>query len=256
MNHNGKIISTKEEELMSILWVMLKENVDSDEVHEKGRWRVHHRHRAPKNPYEGVEVEDLKIHVQKTNIREDELTVFLDNLEKFDFIERINGKIRFTDLGYKLAENLVRRQRLAERLFADILDIKDEEVLREACKFEHVISRDVEEAICTLLGHPTECPHGKPIPPGDCCIKVKTKIESILKPASQLKIGQKGVIKYMTAKDNRTMHKLISMGLLPGIIIKMHQKMPGNGPLIIQIDETQIAFEQSVAEKLMVQPLP
>ena len=58
----------------------------------------------------------------------------------------------------------------------------------------------------------------------------------------------------MTAKDNRTMHKLISMGLLPGVSIKMHQKMPGDGPMIIQIEQTQIAFEKSVAEDLMVQP--
>lgn len=252
---NEKQISNKEEEIMTILWVMLMEDIDSDEIHERGRWRVQHQHKRPDNPSEGAEISDLKIHIQKTNIEESELNEILEHLDALGFIKKMDGNVSFTSLGYKLAENLVRRQRLAERLFNDILDIKEEEILRQACKFEHVISRDVEEAICTLLGHPTECPHGKPIPPGDCCVEVRTSLESILKSASQLNVGESGIIKYMTAKDNRTMHKLISMGLLPGVIIKIHQKMPGGGPMIIQIDQIQIAFEKSVAEDLMVQPI-
>ncbi|NHI92994.1 MAG: hypothetical protein EAX96_10870 [Candidatus Lokiarchaeota archaeon] len=251
---NNKKISNKEEEIMTILWVMLKEDIDSEDIHERGRWRIQHRHKKPNHPSEGAELNDLKIHIQKTDIKDEDLDSILTHLETMGLIEKMNGHLRFSSLGFKLAENLVRRQRLAERLFADILDIKEEEILRQACKFEHVISRDVEEAICTLLGHPTECPHGKPIPPGDCCIEVKTSLESILKPASQLKIGESGIIKYMTARDNRNMHKLISMGLLPGVSIKIHQKMPGNGPMIVQIDQTQIAFEKSVAEDIMVQP--
>ena len=43
------------------------------------------------------------------------------------------------------------------------------EVEESACKFEHILSPDVTERICTLLGHPTACPHGSPIPKGDCC---------------------------------------------------------------------------------------
>ena len=251
---NEKKISTKEEELMTILWVMLMEDIDSDEIHEKGRWRIKHYHKHPDNPSEGAEISDLRIHIQKTNIENGELEEMLSHLGALGFLEKLNGNVRFTSIGFKLAKNLVRRQRLAERLFNDILDIKEEEILRQACKFEHVISKDVEEAICTLLGHPTECPHGKPIPPGDCCVEVRTSLESILKPASQLDVGESGIIKYMTAKNHKTMHKLISMGLLPGVIIKIHQKMPGGGPMIIQIDQIQIAFEKSVAEDLMVQP--
>ena len=60
--------------------------------------------------------------------------------------------------------------RLAERLFRDVLGIHDEdEIESSACKFEHILSPDVTERICTLLGHPTACPHGSPIPKGDCC---------------------------------------------------------------------------------------
>ena len=39
----------------------------------------------------------------------------------------------------------------------------------QACKFEHIISPELDERICSFLGHPKTCPHGNPIPPGDCC---------------------------------------------------------------------------------------
>jgi hypothetical protein len=65
---------------------------------------------------------------------------------------------------------VIRRHRLAERLFMDVLSIRDEgEIESSACKFEHILSPEVTDRICTLLGHPLACPHGSPIPQGDCC---------------------------------------------------------------------------------------
>jgi DtxR family Mn-dependent transcriptional regulator len=70
------------------------------------------------------------------------------------------------------ARIVIRRHRLAERLFIDVLSIRDEhEVEESACKFEHILSPEVTDSMCALLGHPTECPHGSPIPPGECCPK-------------------------------------------------------------------------------------
>jgi Mn-dependent DtxR family transcriptional regulator len=48
------------------------------------------------------------------------------------------------------------------------------EVAEEACKFEHILSPEATERICTFLGHPRTCPHGSPIPAGECCIAAKT----------------------------------------------------------------------------------
>ena len=59
--------------------------------------------------------------------------------------------------------------RLAERLFKDTFAIEDSEAHTQACKFEHIISPELDHKICTFLGHPKTCPHGNPIPPGDCC---------------------------------------------------------------------------------------
>ena len=72
--------------------------------------------------------------------------------------------IRLTPEGRRLAESVVRRHRLAERLLTDVLGMSWAFAHREAGKWEHVISVEVEEAITRLLGDPTTCPHGNPIP--------------------------------------------------------------------------------------------
>ncbi|HZU30816.1 MAG TPA: iron dependent repressor, metal binding and dimerization domain protein [Candidatus Angelobacter sp.] len=79
--------------------------------------------------------------------------------------------ITFTDKGKKRAEEVIRRHRLAERLFTQTFQIRDEhEIAEQACKLEHILSPEATERICTFLGHPRSCPHGSPIPLGECCI--------------------------------------------------------------------------------------
>ena len=78
-------------------------------------------------------------------------------------------EVLLTDCGKSRARDVVRRHRLAERLFKDTFSIDDHEAHSQACKFEHIISPELDQRICSFLGHPTTCPHGNPIPPGDCC---------------------------------------------------------------------------------------
>jgi putative ABC transport system ATP-binding protein len=78
--------------------------------------------------------------------------------------------IEFTDRGRQRAADVIRRHRLAERLFTDSLAMDSEsEIEQQACKFEHILSPEATDKICTFLGHPRTCPHGAPIPPGACC---------------------------------------------------------------------------------------
>ncbi len=79
------------------------------------------------------------------------------------------SELRLTGKGEQRARDVVRRHRLAERLFMDSFGIGDREAESQACKFEHILSSEVTEKICTFLGHPKSCPHGNPIPPGNCC---------------------------------------------------------------------------------------
>jgi len=84
-------------------------------------------------------------------------------------------EVLLTDRGMNRARDVVRRHRLAERLFKDTFRIDDQEARNQACKFEHIISPELDQRICSFLGHPTTCPHGNPIPPGECCSPEKCK---------------------------------------------------------------------------------
>ena len=72
--------------------------------------------------------------------------------------------IRLTDAGLALAQQTVRRHRLAERFLTDILGLSWAVAHHEAGRWEHVMSHDVEQALDRVLGSPTTCPHGNPIP--------------------------------------------------------------------------------------------
>jgi len=78
--------------------------------------------------------------------------------------------VELTPRGRQRAADIIRRHRLAERLFTDSLAMDSEtEIEQQACKFEHILSQEATEKICAFLGHPRTCPHGAPIPPGPCC---------------------------------------------------------------------------------------
>src|ERR1700750_1879479 len=72
--------------------------------------------------------------------------------------------LSLTTKGRALATTIVRRHRLAERLLVDVIGLEWEKVHREADRWEHVISDDVEAKLIELLGDPATSPHGNPIP--------------------------------------------------------------------------------------------
>ena len=93
-----------------------------------------------------------------------------------EMIKRMEGEglvaidhnaITLTKDGQRLAERVVRRHRLAERFLTDILELSWADAHQEAGKWEHIISEPVEAAIVRVLGNPTTCPHGNPIPGAD-----------------------------------------------------------------------------------------
>jgi putative ABC transport system ATP-binding protein len=93
----------------------------------------------------------------------------IERLTDLHLVEVCDGAVRLTETGTRRARDVVRRHRLAERLFKDTFSIDDSEAHNQACKFEHIISPELDQRICSFLGHPKSCPHGNPIPPGDCC---------------------------------------------------------------------------------------
>jgi DtxR family Mn-dependent transcriptional regulator len=88
----------------------------------------------------------------------------LDRLEEGGYVRREGRRVELTDSGSEVAEKVVRRHRLAERLLVDVIGLEWHKVHAEAGRWEHVISEDVEQKLVELLGDPGTCPHGNPIP--------------------------------------------------------------------------------------------
>jgi putative ABC transport system ATP-binding protein len=93
----------------------------------------------------------------------------LHRMAELHLVEVAANEVRLTETGKRRARDVVRRHRLAERLFMDTFAVDDSEAHNQACKFEHIISPQLDQRICSFLGHPKTCPHGNPIPPGACC---------------------------------------------------------------------------------------
>ncbi len=158
-----------------------------------------------------------------------------------------NGFVDLTPAGLEQAIRIIRCYRLAERLLTDILNVEDEIVESSACRFEHILSEEVAESICTLLGHPRTCPHGKKIPPGYCCQRARTNVAPIIKPLSQLISGESGIVAYISSPYHDRLTRLQSLGLSPGQKIVVRQVQP---TFIVSYGETELALEKSVAAEI------
>lgn len=160
-----------------------------------------------------------------------------------------DSHIELTKSGQPDAMNVVRRHRLAERLLADVLNTKDACIHKSACEFEHILHMGIDENVCTLLGHPKFCPHGKPIPEGDCCKKAKTQTERAVASLSTMETDQSGRIAYLQMRDHEELQKLMAMGVLPGMPIVLIQLYPS---YVFEIDQTRYAVDKEIAECIQV----
>ena len=166
-----------------------------------------------------------------------------------NYISVSDGQVVLTNKGRPEARNVVRRHRLAERLLADVLGTGDILMHEKACKFEHLLDRGLDESICSLLGHPKVCPHGKPIPPGRCCQQEQTQAQRLVSPLSQLVRGQKGKVAYIYAPESSQLQKLMAMGILPGAPVSLIQSFPS---YVFQVHQTQFTVDKEIADAIYV----
>ncbi len=170
-------------------------------------------------------------------------------LLKGGYIQVAAGGISLKEKGKKGGETIIRRHRLAERLLVDVLDVKKGLTHEMGCKFEHLLHEGIDENVCTLLGHPRICPHGKPIPPGRCCQKSAKEVVRLVCPLKDLDLKDRGTIAYLATNDEGRLHKLMALGALPGLRIKMIQRFPS---YVFQVGQSQFAVDQEMAEGIYV----
>ena len=184
------------------------------------------------------------------NTTEDTEARFILGLMIKDDLFRMEGnRMILKERGEEKAKEIIRRHRLTERLFSEIFEISEKEVEEEACKLEHVLSPGVTESICTFLGHPPTCIHGKPIPRGECCTKFKKELKPLIAPLDELGLGEEGRIVFIAPKSHQRLDRLSTLGIVPGSVLRMHQKHPSH---VIQIGETVLALDGEIAKDIYV----
>jgi len=164
---------------------------------------------------------------------------------------KITGdSIIFTEKGEIRAKGIIRRHRLAERLFTELFLIEDDaKIESNACEFEHILSPEVTESVCTFLGHPPTCPHGRPVPRGKCCEKFHKEMKPLVTPLNELQPGEEGRIVFIAPKNHARLDRLSIMGIIPGSIIRLHQKRPS---YVLEIGETTLAVDSDIAKEIYV----
>jgi DtxR family Mn-dependent transcriptional regulator len=170
-------------------------------------------------------------------------------LERMGLVRLDGSRVTLTGEGEERAALVVRRHRLAERLFSDLLALDPEQTEQQACEFEHVLSPEATDSVCTLLGHPPACPHGKAIPPGACCAAFTRVIKPLVTGLASLPLGAKGKIVFVAPRWADRMDRLAALGVVPGSEVRLTQRSPS---VVIEAGETTLALDPEVAAEIFV----
>ena len=210
-------LSEKAEEILESMWIVIE---------EEGRGFI--------------DLESVGITVDDPAIRE---------LTGHAYVELKGERLHFRAEGRVEGEKTIRRHRLAERLMMDVLNIRGDSAELKACQFEHLLNEGVDTKVCTMLNHPATCPHGKRIPPGDCCEEARKSGDLGVVPLTELKSGEEGEIAYILTEDNKKMQKLMAMGVLPGNRIVLMQSFPS---YIFRVGYSEFAIDTAMAREIFV----
>jgi DtxR family Mn-dependent transcriptional regulator len=173
----------------------------------------------------------------------------LDGLAAAGLLRLDGARVLLTEGGEQRARDVVRRHRLTERLFKDVLALGERTMESQACEFEHILSPEATDSVCTLLGHPPTCPHGKPIPPGPCCGTFQKTLRPLVTGLPNFEVGAMARIVFIAPKFHDRMDRLAALGVIPGSTIRLHQRSPS---YVIEIGETTIALDPEIAGEIYV----
>lgn len=158
--------------------------------------------------------------------------------------------VELTEEGEREALLLIRRHRIVELFLTDVVGLPWDQVHQEAERLEHAVSDQLLERIAEILGHPTVDPHGDPIPTEDGLME-----EDVFPSLADLRVGQKAVVRRVTAQDPSMLQYLASIGLMPEQTVTVLSKEPFEGPLTLLVKDVEKAIGWKVARKVKVSEL-
>lgn len=185
------------------------------------------------------------------------VTNMLDRLKrrKLVYYRKYHGA-QLTEKGKILAAKIIRKHRIAERFLVDVLGMDWTETHKEAHELEHALSDELLERFERLISS-TTCPHGHPIPSKkgeifhDCSQPLTEFVEG-----EEVRIAK---VAHHLEKDVKTLKKLEKLGLVPGIEVKIKQKQPVNGPIMLQVGNKKhtrtIAIAKNIAANIFAIPV-
>ncbi|MBN2654780.1 MAG: metal-dependent transcriptional regulator [Nitrospirae bacterium] len=185
----------------------------------------------------------------KANLDDADPSEVLEELLAKALIIVVDSGLILTGRGRELAKGLVRRHRLAERLFTDVFDLPKDSVHADACRIEHILSEELTDSVCTFLGHPTTSPNGGSIPRGECCLKNRIEVKPVVTRLIDSEVGRRFKIHFITPSEASVIGRLSSIGIIPGAVVKLIQKKPS---VVLQVDETIIAIDSDLAKEIFV----
>ncbi len=195
---------------------------------------------------DSVDVIQARI-VERLQISRPAVSEMIRRLEAEKLIAQADGQIRLTESGMRLAQQTVRRHRLAERFLTDMLGLAWAQAHHEAGRWEHVMSDQVEAAMDRVLGSPTTCPHGNPIP-GSKYIAPDTVT------LSQVKTGTKFTVSRITEElefEPGLLDYLESSTIQPGQIGTVTAASP-DGTMTIEINGHHVGVGAFASARILV----
>lgn len=180
---------------------------------------------------------------------EEEPEKILEELSTAGLLEASGEEVRLTRPGEERARVIIRRHRLAEVLLNNLFDLENSQMESTACKFEHILTKAVTESVCTFLGHPPVCPHGRPIPRGECCDRIRTEIKPLVTRLTDAVLSEEIRIVFITPKSRKRLEKLSALGIVPGSRIRLLQRNPS---FVLGIGETTVAVDKEITDEIYV----
>ena len=193
-------------------------------------------------------VADLRLASGESDLPDEALQSAVAELQSDGWIQP--GSVwRLSPSGEERAQAIVRRHRLAEVLFMHAFGTGLREAEVSACEMEHMLSESVTNRICAFLGHPPACPHGKRVPPGDCCRVYSRSVDPLIIRLIDLPVGATASIAYIAPKGSARIERLAAFGIIPGSVVRLVSRRPS---CVVSCGSSSIALDDDIGRDIYV----
>jgi DtxR family Mn-dependent transcriptional regulator len=186
---------------------------------------------------------------QEMGVTPSTIVTTLRRLERERYVKIKNRKeILLTAKGKGVAESVLRRHFLTERLLTDVLGLDWVKAHQEAHRLEHAISEEVAEKLVKLLGNPSTCPHGNPIPGGGSRERKTSPLSGV---AAGSRVTLDCIIE-IGERDARLLSFMQQHRLVPGEEVHVLEVAPSLGIMHLKVGRDEFALGIEAAKKIRV----